>query len=53
MGRANGRPERRLRVRSKSLKEIDETKLSLALWLMAERMLKEEEEADPEQRGGM
>jgi hypothetical protein len=30
-------------VRSKSLAEIDETKLSLALWLIAKRQLEEED----------
>jgi hypothetical protein len=39
-------PERRLRVRSKSLAQIDETKLALAFWLMAKRQL--EEADDPE-----
>lgn len=37
---------KRVRVRSKSLAEIDETKLSLALWLMAKRRLEEEDAAD-------
>lgn len=38
------KPTRRIRVRSKSLAEIDETKLSLALWLMAKRLLDEQDE---------
>lgn len=38
------KPNKRIRVRSKSLAEIDETKLSLALWLMAKRMLEEQED---------
>jgi hypothetical protein len=37
------KPTNRIRVRSKSLAEIDETKLSLALWLMAKRLLDEQE----------
>jgi hypothetical protein len=40
------KPHKRIRVRSKSLAEIDETKLSLALWLMAKRMLEEQDEAE-------
>jgi hypothetical protein len=40
-------PAKRVRVRSKSLAEIDETKLSLALWLMAKRIVEEEAERDP------
>jgi hypothetical protein len=42
------KPAKRIRVRSKSLAQIDETKLSLALWLMAKRMV-EEGEASEEQ----
>jgi len=38
------KPQKRIRVRSKSLAEIDETKLSLAMWLMAKRLLEEEQE---------
>jgi hypothetical protein len=41
--RPKRKPERRVRVRSKSLAEIDETKLALALWLMAKRQLEEQE----------
>jgi hypothetical protein len=37
------KPEKRLRVRSKSLAQIDEAKLSLAFWLMAKRLLEEQE----------
>ncbi len=40
-------PEKRIRIRSKSLDQIDETKLSLALWLMAKRIVEEEAELDP------
>jgi hypothetical protein len=44
------KPTKRIRVRSKSLAEIDETKLSLAMWLMAKRLLEEQEdEAPPEE----
>jgi hypothetical protein len=32
-------PTKRLRVRSKRLDQLDETKLALALWLMAKDML--------------
>jgi len=41
------KPTRRVRVRSRPLAEIDETKLALALWLMAKRRIEEDEE--PEQ----
>lgn len=37
------KPEKRVRVRSKSLAQIDEAKLSLAFWLMAKRLLEEQE----------
>lgn len=40
------KPQERIRVRSKSLAEIDETKLALAFWLMAKRMVEEEEDAE-------
>ncbi len=52
MKRAKKQPQKRIRVRSKSLKEIDETKLSLALWLMAKRMVEEQAELEqqPEKR---
>lgn len=40
--------QKRLRVRSKSLAEIDETKLSLALWLIAKRQLEEDDAAADE-----
>ena len=40
-------PEKRVRVRSKSLAQIDETKLSLAMWLMAKRIVEEEAERNP------
>lgn len=38
----HSRPPKRVRVRSKRLAEIDETKLALAFWLMAKRLLDEE-----------
>jgi hypothetical protein len=45
------KPQKRIRVRSKSLAEIDETKLALAFWLMAKRLVEEEEaETDREPR---
>jgi hypothetical protein len=42
----NRKPEKRIRVRSKSLAEIDETKLALAFWLMAKRLVDEQDEAE-------
>ena len=41
------KPETRIRVRSKALSQIDETKLALAFWLMAKRLVEEEEEREP------
>lgn len=41
----NKQPLKRVRVRSKRLDEIDETKLALAFWLMAKRMVEEEDAA--------
>ena len=38
------KPTKRIRVRAKRLDQIDETKLSLALWLMAKRLLDEQEQ---------
>jgi hypothetical protein len=40
--------QKRIRVRSKRLDQIDETKLALAFWLMAKRMVEEQEEQDEE-----
>lgn len=40
----NFKPARRVRVRSKALAEIDETKLALALWLMAKRRIEEQDD---------
>jgi hypothetical protein len=45
--RLKRKPEKRVRVRSKSLAEIDETKLALALWLMAKRQLEVQEAGRP------
>jgi hypothetical protein len=39
-------PQKRIRVRSKRLSEIDETKLALAFWLMAKRMVDEQDAAE-------
>jgi hypothetical protein len=39
----HSKPTKRIRVRSKPLAEIDETKLALAFWLMAKRMLDEQD----------
>lgn len=47
--------EKRLRVRTRRLKEIDTTKLSLALWLVAKGIVEDkgEDEADsPAEDGG-
>jgi hypothetical protein len=41
------KPQKRIRVRSKRLDEIDETKLALAFWLMAKRIVEAEAEVDP------
>lgn len=49
MARRHQSPKR-IRVRSKSLAEIDDTKLSLALWLIAKRQL-EEADADSDKSG--
>jgi hypothetical protein len=43
MKRAQEQPIKRVRVRAKSLEQIDKTKLSLALWLMAKRIVEERE----------
>lgn len=42
------KPKKRVRVRSKPLSEIDETKLALAFWLMAKRIVDEQTEPDAE-----
>jgi hypothetical protein len=42
-------PQKRIRVRSKSVAEIDETKLALAFWLMAKRLVEQDETDDSEQ----
>lgn len=39
-------PKKRIRVRSKRLDEIDETKLALAFWLMAKRLVDEQDEPE-------
>jgi hypothetical protein len=39
------KPAKRIRVRSKTLDQIDETKVALAFWLMAKRLVEEEDEA--------
>jgi hypothetical protein len=43
MPRKKKSPTKRVRIRSKSLDQIDETKLALALWLMAKRKLDEQD----------
>jgi len=48
MPRSRKQPLKRVRVRSKRLSEIDETKLALAFWLMAKRMLDEQDDAAEE-----
>lgn len=42
----NSRPLRPVRVRGKRLDEVDTSKLALAMWLMAQRLAKEGDEAD-------
>jgi hypothetical protein len=39
--------QRRIRVRSRPLEEIDEAKLALAIWLMAKRLAEESEKVVP------
>lgn len=39
----NQQPLKRVRVRSKRLDQIDETKLALAFWLMAKRLVEDED----------
>jgi hypothetical protein len=43
------KPEKRIRVRSKALSQIDETKLALAFWLMAKRLVEEQDEREAEE----
>jgi len=38
--------ERQLRVRARALDEVDESKLALALWLMAKRLIEERAQTD-------
>lgn len=38
------KPPKRVRVRSKRLDEINETKLALAFWLMAKRLIDEQDD---------
>lgn len=38
--------DRQLRVRARPLDEVDESKLALALWLMAKRLIEERQRAD-------
>jgi hypothetical protein len=37
--------DRQLRVRARTLDEVDESKLALALWLMAKRLIEERRQA--------
>lgn len=46
------RPEKRIRVRSKSLDEVDETKLALAVWLMAKGIVEDRTTKDAEATDG-
>jgi hypothetical protein len=48
MARSNKQPLRKVRVREIPLEEIDVNKLALAYWLMAKRLLEEEEGAGEE-----
>ncbi len=38
----NRPPEKRIRVRSKRLEEIDSTKIALAVWLMARNIVEDQ-----------
>jgi hypothetical protein len=49
MARSRRKPVRKVRVREIPLEEIDATKVAYAYWLMAKRLL-EEEEATGEER---
>jgi hypothetical protein len=42
------KPKKRIRVREIPLSRVDETKLALAFWLMAKRMVEEEDAVDGE-----
>jgi hypothetical protein len=42
-------PKKHIRVRSKRLDEIDETKLALAFWLMAKRLVDEDDAANADE----
>ena len=44
----NSKGEKRLRVRTRRLKEVDTTKLSLALWLVAKGIVEDKGEGDAE-----
>lgn len=44
----NSKGEKRLRVRTRRLKEIDTTKLSLALWLVAKGIVEDKGESEAE-----
>jgi len=44
----NSKGEKRLRVRTRRLKEIDTTKLSLALWLVAKGIVENQGEGEAE-----
>lgn len=46
---AGKRPMRKVRVRSKRLDQVDETKLALALWLMVQPQLRAMAEEQREQ----
>ncbi|MGH7193439.1 MAG: hypothetical protein ACREJM_07880 [Candidatus Saccharimonadales bacterium] len=43
------KPQKRIRVRSKRLDEIDDTKLALAFWLMAKRLVDEQDAAEADE----
>lgn len=45
MARSNQKPLRKVRVREIPLEEIDATKIAYAYWLMAKRLLEEDEVA--------
>lgn len=47
-----GKPDKRVRVRSKPLSEIDETKLALAVWLMAKGIVENRTTTDTDPTDG-
>ena len=46
------KPEKRIRIRSKRLEEIDDTKLALAVWLMAKGIVEDRTSRTDDAGGG-